>query len=367
MATSEASGGEQGKRISPRFSTDRGSVPSIATPASNTDFNATLLKENTSTSINDGKPNVDVPKLVIPDTVQESLPRNRDSLVGTRDSTGISPVMSDCEPYIEEDVACCFWFIKSKKKRIRFIKGYTGQQPLRKHKTAQHKHQTSLTKTGPYQHARRDESKMDDRQFYVFVWSTIMGHILPRDVRKMNSVQLRFFLPILLQFGHLKDTLVELCQDDQHLRSEIFFWMRSNPDPIAVDFVNDENLKQGLADEFFPTADFYETKVLRQAVQGEFKTNEEILVPESRITVPIGHTEKTILERVRFKKVFSSGHAPVLIQLTYRHSGDKRQGSPGRSKKHRRSNSSTNMFGIMTYRQKKIVRLEDQKLVSNHS
>eukprot|EP00471_Norrisiella_sphaerica_P001667 CAMPEP_0184486164 /NCGR_PEP_ID=MMETSP0113_2-20130426/7700_1 /TAXON_ID=91329 /ORGANISM="Norrisiella sphaerica, Strain BC52" /LENGTH=832 /DNA_ID=CAMNT_0026867913 /DNA_START=841 /DNA_END=3339 /DNA_ORIENTATION=+ len=258
---------------------------------------------------------------------------------------------------------CCFCLIKTRRNPSRYAKGYTGQQPQRKHRPPQApSFETSETKTGPYHHVRKRERKdqHDDRGFYIFIWSAAMGVMKTRDVQNMNHMQLRFLLPILLQFGHLYQPLLRKMRLDRRLRMEVFFWLRSNPDPVAKEY-RDGAFRKALSDEFEITAIFYENEILKPTVAGQHEEGTQIFSNKASIAIPLeNRKEICFLDRAIFKKKFASGHGPILVELMYFFEGP--QISPGRAL----SRSPRAFMSVQTKRtdhKRKLGRSQSERLV----
>eukprot|EP00466_Bigelowiella_natans_P019342 jgi/Bigna1/127995/aug1.5_g2703 len=150
---------------------------------------------------------------------------------------------------------------------------------------------------------RRSERKGDRRGFYMVLWSAVMGAMKKTDVQKMT----------VAQYGHLKPQLVEKTRNDLALRMEMYLWIRSNPDPVAKEYVEVESFRI-LDEEFGNTADFYYHWVL----EPELKQGDQIVAP-SNVYVPLQTDAKArLLDRAVFKTKFASGHGPVLVELKYK-------------------------------------------------
>mmetsp|Transcript_19437 Transcript_19437/g.32075 ORF Transcript_19437/g.32075 Transcript_19437/m.32075 type:complete len:826 (-) Transcript_19437:377-2854(-) len=213
----------------------------------------------------------------------------------------------------EYSTCCCCFTVK----RSKYSKGYTGKIHKKKIRPPHaNSFELSLTKvhqTGVPLVKRRSERKGDRRGFYMVLWSAVMGAMKKTDVQKMTVAQVRFFLPILLQYGHLKPQLVEKTRNDLALRMEMYLWIRSNPDPVAKEYVEVESFRI-LDEEFGNTADFYYHWVL----EPELKQGDQIVAP-SNVYVPLQTDAKArLLDRAVFKTKFASGHGPVLVELKYK-------------------------------------------------
>mmetsp|Transcript_18723 Transcript_18723/g.33490 ORF Transcript_18723/g.33490 Transcript_18723/m.33490 type:complete len:768 (-) Transcript_18723:189-2492(-) len=277
----------------------------------------------------------------------------------------------------ESSSSCCFAFFGCSKKdkqdpirspinNRRLQKGYTGRQPNRQHRLPEDmkkvtlQRELSITKTGPYQGARKESN--DERGFCINVWSAVMGNLQIQDVQRMKAAQLHFFLPVLLQYGHLHSILMDRCSTNKSFCAEMYFWMRSNPDSVAEEYTTDVLLKDYLEEELGYSAHFYEHDVLEPILTGQLQPGQHVTPAQDlHATLPIltMETKETVLDKVVFIKKFASGHAPALCQGFY--SLEAAGGPFSPKSKHAKFNYITHSTKKRIPKQKKLSRSKSAK------
>ena len=217
---------------------------------------------------------------------------------------------------------CCVSDPDEESEQPKKVKGYTGKlATIRGGTLAQQTDRSifhdpvSITRAGPYHSMQMNAKKADDQSkwdFYRRFYMMVVDRFKPEEIQSMEDVQLRFFLPVLLQIPGLQTALMHRLRLNKSLRAERYFWQISNPDPVHADYKSDLAV---LRYEFGPTEAFFED-ILNSAVNDKIEIGQELLPDGVDCMVPLQDGD-CVLTKTKYVKRFASGHAPILVEATY--------------------------------------------------
>eukprot|EP01105_Mastigella_eilhardi_P009755 TRINITY_DN228_c0_g1_i8.p1 TRINITY_DN228_c0_g1~~TRINITY_DN228_c0_g1_i8.p1 ORF type:complete len:573 (+),score=151.91 TRINITY_DN228_c0_g1_i8:38-1756(+) len=143
----------------------------------------------------------------------------------------------------------------------------------------------------------------------------------PRDVLRCSPAQLHFLMPILLRLEHLFDTLTLRMAEHRFLRNEAYWWMRANPSGVHRAFLDHNDFRESLEQEFGPTAELLEKLVfavpeIGTTVKLQSFVNPLLNPPAAELPLDEDEDEAVgVLSELQVKKKCSSGHCPFFVEF----------------------------------------------------